>query len=1037
LVDALGEMIELFEKNVGPLPVWFYVAALVVVSVPFVLGRLNDTGDEASELAQKIRALRGRAPLPEEERARTRQLAGRLADQLEQIDEAENWTDAQFAELDAEVESQGDDDAEVDGRGANRRWWILRREKNQRHGSLSEALRSTSDKLILLKGEPGSGKTVALRHFALQQLRAVDDVPPHVAPVLPIYVNLRSFYLPCDEHGQPRSVPTADDVGRFVVEQLLIDADAETAEVIREEFGPRRERGGWLLLLDSFDEIPAVLQERDDATTVLQYAKAIRSYVRSFNETSCIVASRGFRRPKNLTSTVLTVSPLSEERKAEVVRRSNLGGRLEQAVLDECTGEGRFAEPARNPLTLGLIVREAKEDGSVPGSLYELFDDFVRKRLDEGELPSSDLTAESITRSAERLAIAMTAGDWKGLDPPAPDVVAMIERDEPGRSGEVLLALQTRKLVARREGAEVATLAFSHRRLQEFLCARAIRGGRHDVAAATLVGSPVWREICVTLLASHADTWVPAVVDEANERLRRPGTIDDGGVLQLSGEAVHVAELLQDAKVVSGDAPPGLDVDAVDGLLVQVLDHGDAVDRRIASGVIGLASPPVAEAVVRRVLVGGSPWERDEMMRRIGRIGRLPERVRSLLIMGMLQLSARGQLADQGDALRVQLHRLGDDGVELLRIAGLASWVWRIDVVALILAVAIAAVSASVGMGGDPVVLVMGVGLAIVTVPVLRSWTARGGRLLVPTGASEPDRPARRGEETVDGAPELPPPSAAFVVYTRFACAFFLLLNPFFALSAWAGGAVVLLVLWGMSLVIVFPRLRARPWWHLLPVLGPPVAVVVVGSIDVARSGRAPKVLLAWTLALAGMGAVVVLMPSGIDWVDAQSWGSAMWWTLGIALGLLMLFGIVTTAMVGIEKLLEIRRDRRRCAALLDQEVIVVDDLVGALHDVQGGTRAARLVAEVHRRCLDDWPPEAEQPLRAYNRRLEVLAAARGDLDSTPPPETSSPTGSEEPGPVDACPPAAHVRSVPLHDALLVFVQALMDKQAGATRTVS
>jgi predicted ATPase with chaperone activity len=102
---------------------------------------------------------------PEERKRAVRraQFARHLKGQIERLNDKEDWTDHRFAELEAEVEARGHRRArgllQVVIRSRSRD--TLRRER-----SLSRALARTSESKILLRGAPGSGKSVALRRVA-------------------------------------------------------------------------------------------------------------------------------------------------------------------------------------------------------------------------------------------------------------------------------------------------------------------------------------------------------------------------------------------------------------------------------------------------------------------------------------------------------------------------------------------------------------------------------------------------------------------------------------------------------------------------------------------------------------------------------------------------------------------------------------------------------------------------------------------------------------------------------------------------------
>jgi hypothetical protein len=97
---------------------------------------------------------------------RRRELRRRFADHVEseirRLNNLEQWSDHRFAELEAEVQAEGK------SRWTSALSLLSTRECSsiRQERSLSEALANSRERLILLEGEPGAGKSVALRHVA-------------------------------------------------------------------------------------------------------------------------------------------------------------------------------------------------------------------------------------------------------------------------------------------------------------------------------------------------------------------------------------------------------------------------------------------------------------------------------------------------------------------------------------------------------------------------------------------------------------------------------------------------------------------------------------------------------------------------------------------------------------------------------------------------------------------------------------------------------------------------------------------------------
>ena len=141
-----------------------------------------------------------------EYRVRNRQrFADFVESEIRRLNSLDDWRGYRYAELEAEVEYEG----QPRGRGFPMPPWTdtygLRREK-----SLSRALERSNERLILLEGEPGSGKSVALRHVA-QNLAKKASRSKNSQTLMPIYVNLRELAAP------PKSKPAGPQLIRKFV----------------------------------------------------------------------------------------------------------------------------------------------------------------------------------------------------------------------------------------------------------------------------------------------------------------------------------------------------------------------------------------------------------------------------------------------------------------------------------------------------------------------------------------------------------------------------------------------------------------------------------------------------------------------------------------------------------------------------------------------------------------------------------------------------------------------------------------------------
>ncbi len=152
-----------------------------------------------------------------------RRFARHVGREIERLNDLEVWSDYRFAELEAEVE--------VEGR--HRRWaWLpglnLSHEGLRHEKSLSRALRLSQERLILLEGDPGSGKSVALRHIALE-LAGRAQRSRSTRNLVPLYINLKQL-------KRRRSLPIDRNLIEEYVLQTLNRANDRDIEQFLPEF---------------------------------------------------------------------------------------------------------------------------------------------------------------------------------------------------------------------------------------------------------------------------------------------------------------------------------------------------------------------------------------------------------------------------------------------------------------------------------------------------------------------------------------------------------------------------------------------------------------------------------------------------------------------------------------------------------------------------------------------------------------------------------------------------------------------------------
>jgi len=387
LLDGIIYVLEyLFGKDIPPLILQVVSACLLIgIILAAIFGFLT--------LISKIRDLWVEKfwPLFHNAGQRRRSLrrqrfAQHLASELQQLDNLEEWKDYRFAELEAEVEAEG-----------RRRarsiipFWRRTRTGLRREASLTEAIEASREPLILVEGEPGSGKSVALRHVA-QNMAARAIKARRTDSILPVYVNLKGLDRPSG------AAIDRELIASFVRTSLNRPNNRDIEEFLDEELKQGLEDGTWFFLFDSFDELPDVLSSTEADALITSYAQAIADFLGGLNQCRGVIASRQFRGPGRPDWPRFTVLALSEQRRSELIRKADLHPEDERRLIGQlANADAEIRNSAGNPMFLALLCEYMKDHSDFPSNAHVVFEAYVTSRL---------------TRDAERLQrrFGLTAG---------------------------------------------------------------------------------------------------------------------------------------------------------------------------------------------------------------------------------------------------------------------------------------------------------------------------------------------------------------------------------------------------------------------------------------------------------------------------------------------------------------------------------------------------------------------------------------------------------------------------------------------------
>src|ERR1051325_10129083 len=332
---------------------------------------------------------------------------GILRDDLNKIDRETNWSAEVFTPLDAEVEIRS------------------RNKRLKRVTDLLRAIRSDhKSRVFLVLGDPGSGKSVALRKLCRDLLSEVNATGR-----IPLYVNLREWEP--EKRWTEHSPPTVEALYRFVFKNLIDRGDVFTKDFLDKYFKKMFEDGRLFIVLDSFDEIPSVMDVNESSWLIESLSETIYRFLAGAHNSRGILASRIFRKPTSAFNarTVLEIRPFTEIKIADALRKSLF---YEEKLLRILFNERReFIAIGRNPFTAALIASYAKGHGNtLPQTQAQLYSSYIQERLAacHEKIQARELDNQTIIECATDIADAMLTTETLGLEAPIHHLSSLLPR---------------------------------------------------------------------------------------------------------------------------------------------------------------------------------------------------------------------------------------------------------------------------------------------------------------------------------------------------------------------------------------------------------------------------------------------------------------------------------------------------------------------------------------------------------------------------------------------------------------------------------
>ena len=518
--------------------------------------------------------------------------------QLDQYDDDLNWSDTDYTRLEAEVE--------VDRRG-------------NRHPRVEKDLvrairRDRTTRAFLLLGDPGSGKSVSLRRLCRQLYGEVGETG-----IVPVYINLREWDSPSD--------PTDEQLSDFIAEHMKGSAGRAGKRFLDKWCEPMLSAGRFFFLLDSFDELPSVLDCDDASHRIKEISRAFDRFFNDLHQCRGVLASRRFRQPRGFQGRRLSIRPLKEIQIREAMSRWLLGLPLNstEIIRDLFRNRPELIPVVRNPFLADLTSQYLiQSNGELPPNQFAIYDSFIRNRLKEEEasLKELGLSEVQILDTATRIARNMYEDPEAGLEVESKRVRNWISEGDP----EVVIeALFLVRLVRMSKGTSIR-FSFVHRRFAEFFVVRSLIEENEPIPIESIPEDSRWRDCLVVFCGVAPKEKVQPIADFCWHTIENYGPALDDGNIGAARPVVHTLRFLRDAFI---SQPELLEKfrNQLEKKVLAWIRTPDLLIAKIATESLGLLGSKSRSEGIKSAFGRRSPWLKETAFIACRQLGDLEDTV--------------------------------------------------------------------------------------------------------------------------------------------------------------------------------------------------------------------------------------------------------------------------------------------------------------------------------------------------------------------------------------------------------------------------
>ena len=399
-----------------------------------------------------------------------KQVSESLLDDLRELDRKTNWSTKYFVPLDANVEVN------------------YKENKKGKIMDLLKAIRKTENKLFLVLGDPGSGKSVALRKLAQDLLRE-----SKYTSKIPIYINLKEWSIAGGWNED--KLPSPEDLNKFVFDKL-IEKDIYVGDFFKKYYKKLYTAGYLYFILDSFDEIPDVLDEKDNSLLIRELSRVIYVFLRgaSAGDVKGVLSSRFFRMPTKEfdAKTILEIQPFTELKIITSLKRtSKFNDNLIKYIFKS---RPDLVSVSRNPFYATLVFEYVENNsGRLPTNQTEMYSDYINRTLINclDRIEKHNLNIDIIKEYCINIANEMYSD--LGLEVKIADLKKRLDNE----TVEAVIDILKYSKLGRMGLDDNTTFSFVHRRFAEYFIVQKLVKTHNDINLIAIPEDSKWRDALV------------------------------------------------------------------------------------------------------------------------------------------------------------------------------------------------------------------------------------------------------------------------------------------------------------------------------------------------------------------------------------------------------------------------------------------------------------------------------------------------------------------------------------------------------------